>query len=355
MIRPPKKMFIPGPTEVHPDVFAAMTHYQIGHRTQEMRDLVKRVKPGLKKLFGTKGDVFLSTSSATCVMEGALQNLVKKKLLALECGAWSQKWADTAKPNGIALDRQIVPWGKAHDVDEVRRALKTGAYDTVTMVWCETSTGILNPLADVAKVVREFDDVMFCVDAVSALAAVQIDVDALGIDVCLAGTQKAMAMPPGLGVFTCSERALKRAASKELRGYYMDFMQFKKNGDNDETPSTPTTPHIFALEAALARIHGETMEKRAARHRAMAELTQNWAREHLGLFPDPNYLSPSVSCISAAGKIDVHQFARKLDERGFILGDGYGKLKDTTFRVGHFGEHSVEDVTLLLKAMTEAL
>lgn len=355
MIRSPKKMFIPGPTEVHPDVLTAMTHYQIGHRTQEMRDLVKRVKPGLRQLFGTKGDVFLSTSSATCVMEGALTNLVKTKLLALECGAWSQKWADTAKPNGIALDRQIVPWGKAHDPDDVRKALKTGAYDTVSLVWCETSTGILNPLADIAKVVREFDDVMLCVDAVSAIAAVPVDVDALGIDVCLAGTQKAMAMPPGLGVFSCSERALKRAASKEQRGYYMDFLQFKKNGDNDETPSTPTTAHIFALEAALARIHGETMDKRADRHRRMAKLTQDWAREHLAIFSDPAFLSPSVSCIASAGKIDVDAFAKKLDARGFILGDGYGKLKNTTFRIGHFGEHTVDDVTQLLAAMTEAL
>jgi selenocysteine lyase/cysteine desulfurase len=161
---------------------------------------------------------------------------------------------------------------------------------------------VLNPLADIAKVVREFDDVMLCVDAVSALAAVPIDVDGLGVDVCLAGTQKAMAMPPGLGVFTCSERALKRAASKEQRGYYMDYLQFKKNSDNDETPSTPTTAHIFALEAALQRIHGETMETRADRHRRMAKLTQDWAREHLAIFSDPNYLSPSVTCIANAGK-----------------------------------------------------
>ncbi len=349
------KIFIPGPTQVRPEVLQALTAPQIGHRTEDMRRLVRSIKPNLKALFGTTGDVFLSTSSATGVMEGALRNLVKKKVLCLDCGAWSQKMGDIAEDNGIPVDRQVVPWGKPSDPVDLEKRLSTGAYDVVTAVWCETSTGVLNPIAELARVVRKFDDVMFVVDAVSALAGIECENDKLGIDVCLAGTQKCLAMPPGLAVFTVSERAMKRAATVKHRGHYIDFITFKKNGDKDETPATPTTPHFFALDFQLKRIAVEGMANRAARHRAMADLAKAWASEKLGLFADAAHRSPTVTCVAVPEKFDQKAFHARVLERGFFLGDGYGKIKDTTFRIGHMGDHSVDDLKALLAAMTASL
>lgn len=349
------KVFIPGPTEVSPEVLAAMSHPQIGHRTQELRDLVRSIMPGLKRLFGTKGYVFLCTSSATGALEASLRNTVKKKLLCIDNGAWSQKWGDMAELNGVPHERMVLPWGKAPDPDAIRKVLQKGGFDAVCMVWCETSTGALADLPAIAKVVREFPDVFLLVDAVSALAGIEIDVDALGIDVCIAGSQKCLAMPPGLALMSASDRAIARAATIPHRGLYIDFLSSKANADKDETPSTPTTAHFWALDVALKRIHAEGMAARARRHVEMADLTRSFAREYLGIFTDPGSLSPTVTCIENKRGVDLKQFHAKVKQRGFQLGDGYGKIKDTTFRVGHFGEHTVPVVKALIEAMIAAL
>lgn len=349
------RIFIPGPTEVHSDVFAAMTHPQIGHRTPALHDLVGRVTPKLRRLFGTAGDVFCSTSSASAVLEATVRNVVRTRALALVCGAWSERWAVMCERNGVAVDRLEVPLGQAHDPAVVSERLRDGDYDAVLMVWCETSTGVLEPLTDLASAVREHDDVMICVDAVSALGGIELDVDALGLDVCVAGVQKAIAMPPGLAVFSVSERALARARSIESRGYYVDFVSFHDELVRDETPTTPSTAHLYALDVALDRIESETMPARAARHRDMAALSRSWAEDRFGLFPDVAIAAPTVTCVSNPNRVELKPFLDAVRERGFQLGGGYGELRESTFRIGHMGEHTVEDVRELFSAMDSAL
>ncbi len=348
------RLFIPGPTEVHPDVFAAMTHPQIGHRTPPLHDLVARVTPKLRRLFGTAGDAFTSTSSASAVLEATVRNLVRKRALALVCGEWSERWAVMAERNGVAVDRLSVPLGRVHDPADVSKALADGRYDAVLMVWCETSTGVLEPLADLVAAVRAHDDVMVCVDAVSALGGVELDVDRLGVDVCVAGVQKAMAMPPGLAVFTVSERALARARTIDARGYFVDFVAFHENLARDETPTTPSTAHLYALDVALDRIETEGMPARAARHRAMSERCREWAADRFGLFGDPAAASPTVTCLSNPDGVDLAGFLAAVRSRGYWLGGGFGELKGRTFRVGHMGEHTLDDVEALLAAMDDA-
>lgn len=347
-------MFIPGPTEVLPDVLSAMTHPQIGHRTQAMRDLVNRVTPKLRELLGTRGDVFLASCSATGMLEATLMNLAQKRVLCLDNGAWAQMWGEVARCLGLEVDVLAVEWGKAHDPQEVKKALATGRYDVLTATWCETSTGALNPIADIARVAREYD-VMICVDSVSALATTECKVDEWGIDVCVAGVQKAMALPPGFAIASVSARALAYSAKKKYRGYYNDFHRFKANADKSETPSTPSTAHIFALDYQMTRMLKEGLEQRYARHAAMAQCIQDWARSRLSLFTDAGCLAPGVSCIANDRGIDLPKFLAAVERRGKQLGDGYAKLKPTTFRIGHFGDHTLKDCQDLCAVMDEAL
>ncbi|MGA0854293.1 MAG: pyridoxal-phosphate-dependent aminotransferase family protein, partial [Luteolibacter sp.] len=211
-------------------------------------------QPVLKQLAGTSRPVFLSTSSAWGVMEASLRNLCAKKVLTLCCGAFSDKWFDVANKMGIAAEKIQVEWGEAISPEAVRAKLEEGGFDLVTLIHNETSTGVLNDLAGIAKVVKSFPGVLLVVDSVSSFSAVPINMDALGIDVLLAGVQKALALPPGLTVFACSEAAIERAKSMPNRGYYFDFIEFAKNAEKNNTPSTPAISLIFGRQHILGVI-----------------------------------------------------------------------------------------------------
>ena len=236
---PKPKLFIPGPVDVSQATYEAMTQPIIGHRGADFEELYASIQPGLRKIAGTEGPVFVATSSAWGVMEGAMRNLVRKKVLNLCCGAFSDKWFPVAQACGKEAEKIQVEWGEAIDPAAVRAKLEEGGFDTVTLVHNETSTGVLNPLAEIAAVVNSFDDVLLVADTVSSFSAVPTPVDSLGIDVLLAGVQKALALPPGLAVFTCSPRALERAESISDRGYYFDFLEYAKADAKNNTPSTP--------------------------------------------------------------------------------------------------------------------
>ncbi|MBI4878293.1 MAG: alanine--glyoxylate aminotransferase family protein [Planctomycetes bacterium] len=349
------KIFLPGPTEVHPDVLAAMAQRQIGHRTPELHAVMRRIAPGLKRLFGTEGHVFVGTCSATGALEAAVRNVVPGRLLNLECGAWGRRFGDIAAANGIDVDRVRSPWGEANRPAELRAALKRARYDAVAVVWCETSTGVLNPLAEIAAVVQEHEDVLLLVDGVSALGALPVNVDQLGVDVLVAGVQKALAVPPGLALFSVSGAALSRAETVKNRGFYLDFLRHRAVADKDETPSTPSTAHLFALDAALARVAAEGMPARAARHEEMAAMCRQWARKRFALFCDEGVSSPTVTCIGNPRGSDIPAFLARVRDKGCQLGSGYGELKGKTFRVGHMGEHRPEDIEELIDVMDACL
>jgi len=278
MNKPHVKLFIPGPVEVSEDTFVAMSQPMIGHRGTGFQELYASLQPKLQQVLYTKNPVFLSTSSAWGVMEASVRNLVARKVLNCCCGAFSDKWFDVSKRCGREAEALKVDWGQPILPEAVDAKLKTGQFDAITVVHNETSTGVMNPIADIAKVVRNYPEVMFIVDTVSSMTAVKIETDALGIDVILAGTQKAWAMPPGLAVFAVSERALKKAETIPGRGYYFDFLEFKANHDKNMTPSTPSIPHIYGLQFKLGQFEKEGLENRYARHLKMAQKTRDWAK-----------------------------------------------------------------------------
>src|SRR4051812_23653588 len=290
------KLHIPGPVEVSEKTFKAMTQPMIGHRGQGFKDLYARIQPKLQTLLSTKQLVYLSTSSAWGVMEGAIRNLVTKKVLNCMCGAFSDKWLDVSLRCGKQAEGLRVEWGSPIRAEQVDAKLATGQFDALTLIHNETSTGVMSPLGEVAALKKKYPDVMFIVDAVSSLTATRIPFDELGIDVLLAGTQKAFALPPGLAIFVCSPATLAKAAQTKNRGYYFDFVEFQKNAEQSMTPSTPSIGHVYALSSKLDDIFAEGLDARFARHKKLAEMTRAWAAGHgFTLYPEKGFESVTLT------------------------------------------------------------
>src|SRR5213078_2180419 len=225
---PHNKLFIPGPVEVSEKTWAAFSRPLIGHRSEDFRNLYREIHPKLQTLFGTKQPVFLSTSSAWGVMEASIRNMVDRSVLCCMGGAFSDKWFDVAKRCGKNAERLQVEWGKHINQGDLDRQLATGKFDTVTLTHSETSTGVMNPLPEICCVLAKYPDVALIVDTVSSFSAMKIDMDALGIDLMLTGAQKALALPPGFSLFAVSEKGFARAEKIPNRGFYFDFLEFKK-------------------------------------------------------------------------------------------------------------------------------
>src|ERR1041384_7964567 len=271
------KLHIPGPVEVSEKTFRAMSAPMVGHRGQGFKDLYAKIQPQLQTLLATKRLVYLSTSSAWGVTEGAIRNLVSKKVLNCMCGAFSDKWLDVSKRCGKDAEALQVEWGSPIRAEAIDKKLATGQFDALTLIHNETSTGTMSPLAEIAALKQKYPDVMFIVDAVSSMSAIPLKFDELGIDVLLAGTQKAFALPPGLAVFVCSPAALAKAATIKDRGYYFDLVEFQRNAEQSMTPSTPSIGHVFALASKLEDIFAEGLEARYARHRRTNQMTRDWS------------------------------------------------------------------------------
>src|SRR5579859_4928867 len=274
------KLHIPGPVEVSEKTFRAFCSPMIGHRGQGFKDLYAKIQPQLQSLLYTRQLVYLSTSSAWGVMEGAIRNVVQKKVLNCMCGAFSDKWLDVSKKCGKQAEALQAEWGSPIRAEAIDKKLATGEFDALTVIHNETSTGTMSPIEEIAALKKKYPDVMFIIDAVSSMSAVPLKFDELGIDVLLAGTQKAFALPPGTAVFVCSPAALAKAATANDRGYYFDFVEFQKNAEQDMTPSTPSIGHVHALSSKLDDILGEGLAARYARHRRTNQMTRDWAAKH---------------------------------------------------------------------------
>jgi len=355
------KLHIPGPVEVSEKTFRALCSPMIGHRGQGFKDLYARIQPQLQTLLATKQLVYLSTSSAWGVMEGALRNLVSKKVLNCMKGAFSDKWFDVAQRCGKQAEALQVPWGSPIQPEAIDAKLSTGQFDALTLIHNETSTGTMSPLAEIAALKKKYPDVTFIVDAVSSMSAVPLPFDQLGIDVLLAGTQKAFALPPGLALFVCSSAALAKAATAKDRGYYFDLVEFQKNAEQHMTPSTPSIPHVFALASKLDEFFAEGLDARYARHRQTNQMTRDWAARHgFTLFPEPGYESLTLCCINNGARpggrtVDVAKLQKHAKDQGFLIDGGYGKIKGTTFRISNMGDETPDTMNALFSALDKSV
>jgi len=351
-----KKLFIPGPTHVREEILLAQAAPMIGHRSKEYSDLQAEVTPKLQKLLYTQQRVYLYTCSSTGVMEGSVRQASTKRVLNTICGAFSKRWHQITKANGIPCDKVEVPMGQAITPELVDDALSKGDYDAITIVMNETSTGVINPVKDIAALIHEkYPDVLILVDAVSCMAGVKIEFDAWGLDVCLAGVQKCFALPPGLTICAVSDRARERAKQVEHPGFYFSYAQMDKKYDVHQTPATPAISIIQALNKQMDDILAEGLENRWQRHKDMARIVQDWARKYFALYSDERYLSPTVTNVTNTRGISVAGLNEELGKRGAMISNGYGELKEKCFRIAHMGDLTVDDINWLLEQINDIL
>lgn len=340
--------FLPGPTEVRAEVLAAMLKPMIPHRSAEFEELFGRLQVGLRSLFMTERPVFISASSGTGMMEAAVRALPPGPLLCLVNGAFSERFAHIAEMCGRQVDRYEVPWGNVHDLVELDKYLSTKQYRAITATHSETSTGALNQVRAISDSAHA-RGALCMIDSVSGLGGAELRFDEWKLDYVLTGSQKAIALPPGLAFAVASEELIRLAEKAENRGVYFDLVEMNKFAQGNQVPATPAFSLLYALEVQLESMRSEGVEKRWQRHLDMLTATEAWLSSvgdrtgvSLENIVKSGSRSPTVSTIKLPADINGKSFVQKVKAQGIQLGGGYGKLGDTTFRIGHMGDHTVE-------------
>ena len=349
------RLFIPGPTEVRPAILEAQSRWMVGHRMPECADLFASVQRKLRKIFLTDSRVYISASSGTGLQEAAIRNCVDKKVLNCVNGAFAERWRKVTEANGKLNDVLSVDWGLPIQPDQVADRLAADGFDAITVVHNETSTGVVSPIGEIAQAVRESpsgEEIMILVDSVSGLSGARLEFDQWDLDVALTSSQKAFAMPPGLAFCAVSDRALDKARTVQNRGYYFDFVDLEKYLVRDQTPATPAISLLYALDRQLDDMLAEGMEGRFARHSALRDRTVSWAVSRgFEMFAPEGFRSPTVTCIANNRDIDLTTLNLYLRTRGLIISNGYGPLKNKTFRIAHMGDLQMPELEELLAAI----
>tara|TARA_Y100000590_G_scaffold441747_2_gene568918 strand:+ start:1096 stop:2142 length:1047 start_codon:yes stop_codon:yes gene_type:complete len=343
---------------VHPDVLRAQAQAMMGHRGPVIKEIMSDLQAGLKDVFCTTRPVLISTSSATGLMEAAVRNGARSRVLSLVNGAFSERFTKISRACGFEVETLEVEWGQAIKPDAVKKRLAKNDFDTVTVVHSETSTGALNPISDISKVVQEMEDVVLIVDSVTGVGGVEVQTDEWDLDFVLTGSQKALALPPGLAFGVSSPRLIERSKTALMKGVYFDLDLFTKHIENLQTPNTPALSLIYALAEQLRRIATEGMTGRWERHLAMARRCSEWVdsmrNEHgvnLSILAAKGERSPTVTCVVLPNEIDGPSIVSEMKNLGFVIGEGYGKLKNNTLRIGHMGDHRLSELDVVLEAL----
>ena len=348
-----RRLFTVGPVHVEQDVLQAMTKPMITHRCKEYKQLHGGIIEKMKKVLNTDMDVLLVGGSASVLLEGCIRNGVNKDVTGITNGSFGNRWIEISKLNGKDTKEITVPWGKAirasHIDDKVGK--KTEA---VHFVSNESSTGVFSPVTEIADEIRKKSDALIFVDGVTSVAGMDLDLKKADLDALVFGSQKALALPPGLAFAAVSDRLMKKAKDVKDRGFYTDLIKLKKNNDENYALTTPPVSMLFALDFQLDRMLKEGMPARFRRHQEMADLVRTWSKKIGGIFPEEGYQSNTIGVLNRNG-LDFDDFHKKLKEKGFEISNGYGDVKEMTFRIGHMGDTTPAAIKELLKAMDEVL
>ncbi|MEN8150425.1 MAG: alanine--glyoxylate aminotransferase family protein [Planctomycetota bacterium] len=345
------RLFLPGPVEVPETVREAMARPMVGHRTNAFRKVAKEVFAGLKTLLGTDRPVAVLPCTGTGAMEGAVRTLAGGKVLHVSNGEYAKRWMTISVANGLDTEMMFVPRGRAPTGSDILRALDgLEGIDAVAVTHNETSTGALADLSGIGESLGKLDDTLVLVDAISSLGAVDIRPEEMGVDLLIASTQQALGLPPGAAIVWMSERAVRRAKEREGRGFFLDLVNWIDAAEADAVPSTPPIAHFFGLQASLTAIHEEGMAEREARHRRIAARVREWG-SRFGVLAEEPFHSPTVTVLRKPEGFEYPKFAKALRKKGIAIGDGYGRLRDRTFRIGHMGNVTEEETEALIAAM----
>jgi aspartate aminotransferase-like enzyme len=353
--------FLPGPTEVRPEILQQLTRPMLPHRGAAFEAIYARCDAGLRTIFRTTRPVYIACASATGLMEGAIRCAPPGTVLSLVNGAFSERFAHVAVSCGRTVVRDDVPLGMHHTPQQVAALLASSGARVVTLTHSETSTGALNDIAAIANVVHAAGAVIL-VDSVTGLAGARLETDAWGLDFAFTGSQKALALPPGLALGVASAAFIAAAAHNTDRGTYFDLVEFEKYAVKNQTPNTPAISLFYALAEQVEAIAAEGIEARWARHLAMQAMTVRWAETlaaevhpAFGVLAPVSGRSPTVSCIMLPDTLTGGAVAAAVGKRGYVVGAGYGALKDRTIRIGHMGDHTEHGLTACLAVVRDVL
>lgn len=348
--------FLPGPTEVRPEVLAAMTRPMIPHRGEAFERLFAALQVGLKLVFRTARPVLISSSSATGLMEAGVRCAPPGPILAMVNGAFSDRFAQVARACGRTVEVLEVPLGETVPLEQVETQLRAKSFAAVTVVHSETSTGALTDIRTVQELARRHGAICLA-DSVTGMAGTPVECDTWGMDYVFTGSQKALALPPGLAFAAASEDFLAKARSAGARGLYFDLVEFESFARKHQTPNTPAISLLYAAEVQLGAIAAEGIEARWARHAAMAARVRTWVAEHpgYGILAPAGSRADTVTAITVPEGGSGKEIATRVEREGYIIGAGYGKLRERTFRIGHMGDHTVRGLDACLAAIDRIL
>ena len=350
------KLFTVGPVACPPEVLEEMKRQMFSHRSKEYKEAHLQTVERLQRFLETENQVFIFPSSGSGVMEATVRNCVERKMLCCISGAFGKRYAQVGESNGREVERLDAMLGKPNTPELLDEKLSSSPdVEAVAITYNETSVGLLNPLPELAKVVKKHGKLLF-VDAVSAMGGVELKVDEWGIDVCFTSSQKCFGIPPGLAVASVSEDALKQSERAKDKGWYFDFKLYEKyQKEQSSTHMTPPVPQILALNKELEVIETEggkqkRLELYSKRSQRIKEGVEGLG---LSLFPQKGYESPTVTCVNAPKEISGLEVYERMRERGFELAKGYGELKERTFRIGNMGYIPLEYVDEMLQALAD--
>ncbi len=348
-----------GPTPSPPAVLQAMTKPMINHRGAEFVQILGEVTAKLKQLFQTKGDVLLLTASGTGGLEAAIVNCLSAgdKVLSVSVGVFGERFASIAEQFGAEVIPLRFEWGRAADVDAIRRALQAEPKIKAVMVTHnETSTGITNDLASISQVVKEFDKLLL-VDAVSSLGSIDLPVDEWHCDVAVTASQKGWMVPPGLAMVSVSQRGWQAYSTAKMPRFYWDFTKAKNYLERGQTPWTPVLPVIYALSVSLDMMLKEGLANIFARHARVSKAARDSIKSlGLSLFADESHASNTVTAVAASDGLDIKKMRQILnEEHKVVLAGGQQRLDGKIFRIGHLGLVTEDDIKAVISALKVVL
>lgn len=350
--------FLPGPSDVHPDVWQAMQEPMYFTFSPRMQGVIREVQPTLQRMFGTAGPVLMSTSAATGLMETAIRSGVRETVLVVVGGYFGEMFARVAAGCGKEVIRATVPHGEVLEPDQLREFLDGPALDAVALCHSESSTGALAPLPELARLIRDRTDALILVDGVTSVGTLPVEADGWGLDFVFTGSQKALALPPGIAFAAASERFMQRAESMPDRGFYLSATHLMGAIRKSFPLTTPALPVYHALLAQVRRIEsGGGLEARFARHDQMAARMEEWAaaRTDVALLARQGRRSRAVSALRLPPGRKAADVVAEVERRGWLIATGLVPLTDEVIRIGHMGDLEVAHLDALLTQLDEVL